>query len=74
MAPPQRQETLRREGRLELAVQAYKLGKFRSCRAAAKAFDIPRNTLQRRIDGIQPQLGSTRKNCLLTPVEEESLI
>lgn len=74
MAPPKRQEALHREGRLELAVQAYKQGHFRSYRAAARAYDVPRDTLQRRIAGTQPQLGSTAKNHLLTSTEEECLV
>ena len=74
MAPPKRQEALHREGRLELAVQAYNQGHFRSYRAAARAYDVPRDTLKRRIDGTQPQLGSTAKNRLLTSTEEECLV
>ena len=74
MVPPQRQEALHREGRLELAVQAYKNGDFQSYRAAAQAYDVPRDTLQRRIASTQPRLGSTAKNRLLTPTEEEYLV
>jgi hypothetical protein len=74
MAPQRQQAALFQQGRLELAVQAYQAGKFQSYRAAAKAFDVPRTMLQHCLDGIQQQLGSTPKNCLLTSTEEEILI
>ena len=73
MATPQQQVASYKEGRLELAIQAYQQGKFQSYRAAAKAYDVPRSTLQTRIAGTQVQLGSTSKNRLLTPTEEEIL-
>jgi hypothetical protein len=74
MVPPQREEALHREGRLELAIQAYQKGEFQSYRAAAQAYDVPRDTLQHRIAGTQPRLGSTAKNHLLTSTEEEYLV
>jgi len=74
MPPQPRQEAVFREGRILLAVQAYQRNEFPSFLATAKAFDIPRRTLQRRIEGIQAQRGSTPKNCFLTPTEEESLV
>ena len=74
MATPQQQAALHKEGRLELAIQAYKQGHFQSYRVAAKTYDVDPKTLQRRLAGVQPQLGSIPHNCLLTPTEEESLI
>ena len=74
MAPPQRREALHREGRLELAVHAYKRGDFQSYRAVARAYDVSRDTLRRRLDGIQLQLGSTSNNRLLTSTKEECLV
>jgi hypothetical protein len=65
---------LHKEGRLELAVQAYKDGNFSSYTAAAKAYDVARKTLQRRLTGTLPQRGSTSKHRLLTPTEEASLL
>ncbi len=67
-------EALFQEGRLELAIQAYNQGHFKSARAAARAYDIPRNTFNRRLAGTQPQRGSPAINRLLTLNEEESLI
>ena len=74
MATQQRQEASYKEGRLELAVQAYLQGKFRSYTAAANAYDITRSTLQRRIAGKQPKRGSIATTRLLTPTEEASLL
>ena len=71
--PPQRIEATYREGRLELAIQAYQNNQFQSIRAAALAYDVPRNTLQRRLAGIQPRLNSIPKNRLLSPTEEQEL-
>ena len=71
---PKRQAAIQREGRLELALQAYQKGCFSTPTAAAKAYDVTRSTLQRRINGIQARLGSIAKNRLLTPTEESSLV
>ena len=68
------QAALYKEGRLDLALQAYKRGEFQSCRAAAKAYDVPRTTLQERVAGAKPKRGSIAKNRLLTPTEEETLL
>ena len=51
MATPLSQLALHKEGRLELAVQAYKKGHFSSYTAAVNAYDVVWSTLQRRIDG-----------------------
>ena len=73
MATPQRQEALYRQGRVDLAVQAYKQGQFKSLRGATSTYDAPRTTARRRIAGIAPQRGSHASNRLLTPTQEESL-
>ena len=71
--PPQRVNSSYKEGRLELAVQAFQNNQFSSIRAAARAYDVPRDTLRRRLAGIQPKRHSTPKNRLLTPTEEQQL-
>ena len=45
MATPQQQAALHKEGRLELAIQAYKQGRFRGYRAAAITYDVDLKTL-----------------------------
>lgn len=74
MPASKQQVALYKEGRLELAIQAYKRGEFQSLRATAKAYDVPRATLQTRVAGVKPKRGSIAKNRLLTPTEEEALI
>jgi hypothetical protein len=74
MATPQSQAALHREGRLELAIQAYRKGEVRSYAEAAATYDVALNTLRRRLHGIPPKRGSTAKNRLLTSTEEESLV
>jgi len=68
MATPQQQEALYREGRLILALQAYKQGETNSLNAAAVLYNVPETTARRRIAGIQPKRGSYALNRLLTPV------
>jgi hypothetical protein len=46
-----RQKNVEQEGRILLAVQAYKKGEFRSQREAIKAFNVPRGTFQDRLKG-----------------------
>jgi helix-turn-helix, Psq domain len=74
IATPLSRLALHKEGRLKLAVQAYKEGHFSSYTTAANAYDVVRSTLQRRIASTPAQLGSTLKSRLLTPTEEESLL
>ena len=73
MAAPQQQEALYRQGRVDLAVQAYKQGQFQSLRGAASIYDAPETTVRRRVAGIAPKRGSHALNSLLTAVQEESL-
>jgi hypothetical protein len=74
MATPDQQAALRKEGRLELAIQAYQRGEIQSYTNAATTYDVSRCTIQRRISGIPPKRGSAAKNRLLTLTEEESLV
>jgi len=62
------------EGRIQLALHAYKKGDFSSIHTAASAFQIPRNTLTRRLAGT-PQRATLRANShKLTEMEEQSFI
>ena len=74
MATPKRQAAIQKEGRLELALQDYLQGKFRTPTAAAEAYDVTRSKLRRRVTGIRSRLGSISKKRLLAPTEEESLV
>ena len=68
MATPQQQEDLFQEGRLLLALNAYKQGQFTSFRKATNTYDVSRTTAQRRDKGIAPRRGSIALNRRLTLV------
>jgi hypothetical protein len=50
------------EGRIELALQAYRRGQFSSLRAAAQAYDISHHTLTRRYQGTPSRIDFTSPN------------
>ena len=62
------------EGRIALAIQALYLGQCKTIRAAAKAYDVPRSTLQTRYYGVRPQSETRPAACKLTKNEEEILL
>jgi len=74
MATPQQQEAIYQEGRIALAIQAYKLGQFQTPTAAAKSYDVPLTTLRDRLKGKQLKHSLIAKNRLLIPIMEESLV
>jgi hypothetical protein len=49
MAAPQQRNALFQEGRLDLAIKAYKQGQFPSFQAATSTYDVPRSTAQQRV-------------------------
>jgi hypothetical protein len=63
-----------KEGRLELAIQAFQKGYHKTPTAAANAFDVPKDTLIRRLRGTPSQRDSNSRKRLLTPEEEETVI
>jgi hypothetical protein len=64
---------IEQEGRILLAIQAFKNQEISSIRELARRFDIPRTTLRDRLSG-HTQRSTTRANCSkLTEIEEESL-
>ena len=73
MATPQQQEALFREGRIDLGVQAYKLGQITTLRGVERIYDVSRKTVKRRVSGIILKRGSAAPNRRLTLVQEESL-
>jgi len=73
IATPQQQEDLFQEGRLILALNAYKKGQFTSFRKATSTYNVSRTTAQQRDQGITPRYGSITLNHHLIPVQEESL-
>ena len=61
-------------GRLELAIRAVKSGQITSVRKAAQLYDIPRTTLQKRLNGIKERSIVNRTKRKLTETEEETLL
>jgi hypothetical protein len=74
MPQPKQAKSSNKEGRVELAKQAIKLGQSQSLRDATKSFDVAPTTLHDQIHG-KP----TRSDCLpnsrkLSIYEEEAII
>jgi hypothetical protein len=74
MTTPRSKDSSYTEGRIELAIQAFKKGQFQSLQAAALTYDAPITTVRRRIRGIRSRRDSQPSNCKLSSTEEETLI
>ena len=74
MAPPNNVQLAQKEGRIVLAVQAFKQGHFMSLRAAAYAYDVPESTLRRRVKGIPARRDAVPTNRKLATTEESTLL
>ena len=64
---------IEQEGRILLAIQAFKNQEISSVREIARRFEIPRSTLQDRLRGHQHRAISRANSHKLTINEEESL-
>ena len=62
-----------KERRIQLALDAYKKGQFKSLQSVSLAFDVPRTTLRRRIGGIASQ-AEKNANCQKLSNTEESTL
>jgi hypothetical protein len=65
--------TAESEDRIQLAIQAFKNGQFKSIRAAAAAYDVPYRTLTYRIKGRKAHLNIPANGQKLTVLKEDSL-
>jgi hypothetical protein len=73
---PQQQNAIstQQEGRLTLAVQAYRTGQFKSIRRAAAAFNVRHQQVSRRLQGMTFR-PITQPNCQkLTKSEEQTIV
>ncbi|KAI1676184.1 hypothetical protein KJE20_14240, partial [Pyrenophora tritici-repentis] len=73
---PQQQNVIftQQEGRLSLAVQAYRTGQFKSIRRAAAAYNVHHQQISRRLQGITFR-PTTQPNCQkLTKSEEQTIV
>lgn len=73
MPPRTSSQLIQNEGRVQLAIQAFQKGQFRSLRAATKSYDIPYSTARDRIRGINSRRDVRPTSCKLTHNEEASL-
>ena len=75
--PPIRTQSSRnsieQEGRILLAIQAYKNQEITSLHEVARQFNVPRTTLRRRLTGTTKRSETRANNHKLTQNEEESL-
>jgi hypothetical protein len=75
--PPKRTQSSRnsieKEGRILLAIQAIQKQEIASIREAARQFNVPRSTLTIRLNRVQNRASSRANNLKLTEIEEESL-
>ena len=62
-----------KESRIQLALNAYKKGQFKTLKSVCLAFDVPRTTLRRRIGGITSRAEKTANCQKLSETEESTL-
>ena len=71
--PQSSTDLIEQEGRILLAIQAFKKQEFTNISIAARTFNVPRSTLRRRLNGIQCRATSRANSTKLTTIKEESL-
>ncbi|KFY79331.1 hypothetical protein V499_01665, partial [Pseudogymnoascus sp. VKM F-103] len=74
MLQPTQAKSSNQEDRLLQAIQALKEHQFKSVRAAALSYDVPRRTLSNRMNGMTSRRDSTSNLQKLTPYEESALV
>jgi len=67
-------QSLQQEGRIALAIAALQKGQLRSVTSAAKLYDVPLATLQRRVQGQHARCDTRLSNCKLSDTEELTLV
>ena len=72
--PPKSRNSIEQEGRVLLAISAIKKDEVRNIREAARVYNVPRTTLQRRLNGHTFRPEQRANSHKLTPNEEESLV
>jgi hypothetical protein len=69
-----RKKAEEQEGRILLAISDLKNSRIRSVRQAAQIYNVPRSTLQTRVNGITYRAEIRANGHKLTQYEEESLV
>ena len=67
------QNSIEQEGRILLAIQAFKNQEISLIREVVRRFNVPKSSLRRRLKGIQSRANSRVNSYKLTEIEEESL-
>ena len=62
------------EAKIQEAIQAYQLKKFKSIRAAAAAFSVPESTVRGRLAGLKPHKTAHEQTQILSVAEERILV
>jgi hypothetical protein len=73
MSENTRQKAIEQEGRLVLAINALKKGQITTIRKASRLYDVPRTTLQYRLQGRAERQSTPANGLRLSKTEEESL-
>jgi hypothetical protein len=74
MAPPQSSQSGQNEGRVALAIQAFKQGQFSNLEAAATTYGAPYSTVRDRVSGRVARSNSRPTNLKLSSTEESTLV
>ena len=74
MSQPISTQSLQKEGRIALAIQAFYDGYFNSLKAACIAYDTPYSTVRDRVRGRVPRRDLRSVNKKLTDTEEATLV
>lgn len=74
MSRPIDLQSIQKEGRMVLALQAYKDGHFTSKRATANAYELPESTSRSRVNGVPARRDLPPTNRKLTDLEVSRLI
>jgi hypothetical protein len=61
------------EGRIDLAIQAFKQGQFKHLKTACKAYNAPYITIRKRVAGVPQRRVSTPNGRKLMDLEEQTL-
>jgi hypothetical protein len=62
-----------KDRRMEMALEAYNMGRFKSKTACAKAYSVPKSTLINRLNGTKPRRELLSNGRKLSDLDEETL-
>jgi hypothetical protein len=74
MSPQRNAIAIQEEGRVDLALQAYTTGQFKTLRRAAAAFNVKHQRLSDRLRGITPRAQTRPGVPKLTVTEEQTIV